>query len=120
MAAEFEIRLHNVMMYANHGVLPEERVLGNQYRICIRLRISADGFEEDCEDLSQTISYAEVYQILEQVMRQPCALLETVSVRFAKRALNRWPNIKSGEIEIFKVVPPIPGMIGEAGISYAF
>lgn len=120
MNAEFEIQLRDVMMYARHGVLPEERTLGNQYRVNVRLRIDASAFDEDSDDLNTTISYAEVFETLVESMSCPALLLETVAVRFAKKATSRWENIKSGEIEIVKTVPPIPGMIGEAGVCYKF
>ena len=120
VAAEFEIRLYNVLMYGQHGVLPEERTLGNQYRVNICLRIDASDFDVDADELSSTISYAEVFEILQNEMNSTAALLETVAVKFARRAQNKWSNLKSGEIEIVKTVPPIPGMIGEACIRYKF
>lgn len=115
---EFEIQLRDVMIYAQHGVMPEERVLGNQYRVNVRLCIDAESFVED--DLSKTVSYADVFDVLKMTMGIPAALLETVVVRFAKEVKRRWPMIKHGEIEIVKTVPPIPGMIGEAGVKYLF
>ncbi len=120
MAAEFEIQLRDVMLYACHGALPEEAVLGNQYRVNVRLRIDASHFDPGSDDLSSTISYAAVYDTLREVMSEKAALLETVAVRFAKAVKDKWQNIKSGEIEIVKTVPPIPNMIGEAGICYRF
>lgn len=120
MTAEFEVRLRDVMMYARHGVLPEEAVLGNQYRINVCLRIDASKYDDCSENLESTISYADVFEILHKVMSQPVALLETVAVRFAKQVQNKWQNINSGEIEIVKTTPPIPGMIGEASVCYKF
>lgn len=120
MNAEFEIQLRDVMMYARHGVLSEERTLGNQYRVNVRLTIDASNFDDEADDLSSTISYADVFEILVDVMSRPALLLETVAVRFARKVTGRWKNIKSGEIEIVKTVPPISGMIGEAAVSYKF
>lgn len=120
MNAEFEIQLRDVMFYARHGVLPEERTLGNQYRVNVRLRIDASDFDDVADDLHSTISYAEVFDVLDDVMSRPVSLLETVAVRFAKKVTSRWKNIKSGEIEVVKTIPPIPGMMGEAGVCYKF
>ena len=117
---EIEIQLRDVMVYARHGVMAEERVLGNQYRVNVRLRIDAASFSEVEDDLSMTISYAEVYVLLKSIMAIPAALLETVAVRFASEAIQRWPAIKHGESEIVKPVPPIPDMIGMAGVKYIF
>ncbi|MDE6342882.1 MAG: dihydroneopterin aldolase [Muribaculaceae bacterium] len=123
---EFEIQLRDVLLYGYHGVLPEENKLGNQYRLNVRLHVDASAFDPDRCDLSSTISYAEVYDIVAAEMRNRAALLESVAVRIAGRIRARWPHtsdapyVKSGEIEIVKLVPPIPGMIGEAGVKYSF
>ncbi|MDE6856388.1 MAG: dihydroneopterin aldolase, partial [Muribaculaceae bacterium] len=61
---EFEIQLRDVMLFGRHGVLPQERLLGNQYRINVRLHIDASLFDEEADDLSATISYAEGFEIL--------------------------------------------------------
>ena len=118
--AEFEIQLRDVLIYARHGVMPEESVTGNQYRVNIRVVIGAEGFDEDADDLDSTISYADLYDVLADVMQRPCALLESVAVRFSKILMCRWPFVKSGEIEIVKTVPPIPAMIGQAAVKYRF
>ncbi|MDE7096031.1 MAG: dihydroneopterin aldolase [Muribaculaceae bacterium] len=117
---EFEIQLRDIMLYGRHGVLPEERITGNQYRINVRLHIDASGYDEFNDDLATTVSYADVYEILKQIMSVPSALLETVAVRFGKAVVTQWHNVKSGEIEIVKNVPPISDMIGEAGVKYSF
>lgn len=116
---EFEIQLRDVLIYANHGVMSEEAVTGNQYRVNVRLRISAFADPED-DDLSSTVSYADVYELLSKNMNRRARLLETVALRFAQDVRDKWPAVKSGVIEIVKTVPPIPGMIGEAGIKLEF
>lgn len=120
VAAEFEIQLRDVMLFARHGVLPEERTLGNQYRINVSLRIDASAFDAEADDLDSTVSYAEVFDLLVKTMSSPAALLESVAVNFANRVRHRWSIIKSGEIEIVKTVPPIPEFIGEAAVIYRF
>ena len=42
---EFEIQLRNVMIQASHGVMPEEAVTGNQYRVNVCLRLDATTFD---------------------------------------------------------------------------
>lgn len=116
----FEIQLRDVLIQANHGVLPEERVCGNQYRVNVRIKVGADVVDYDSDNISNTVSYADVYDLLSEVMSHPVCLLESVAAKFASEVRKRWPFVKSGDIEIVKVVPPIPGMIGEAGVKYEF
>lgn len=120
VAAEFQIQLRDVLLFARHGVLPEETALGNQYRVNVRLSVDASAFDAEADDIDATVSYADVYDMLLEVMNRPTALLESVAVKFAHSVLKRWPIVKSGEIEIVKTVPPIPGLIGEAAVSYRF
>ncbi len=120
MKPEFEIQLRDVLFYGRHGVMPEETVTGNQYRINVLLRIDASNFDETKDNLDLTVSYAAVYDLLKHIMSVPVSLLETVTVRFGKMVKQKWPQVKNGEIEIIKTVPPIPGMIGEAGVKYIF
>lgn len=117
---EFEIQLRDVMLFGRHGVLPQERQLGNQYRVNVRLHIDASLFDEVADDLSTTISYADVFEILKSEMDTPAALLESVAVRFARKVVLRWPGVRRGSIEIVKTMPPIPEMVGEAGVKYEF
>lgn len=117
---KFEIQLRDILLFARHGVMPEENVLGNQYRVNVRLTIDAESFDEEADVLGDTISYAEVYELLADEMARPRRLLESVAKDFGKKALERWNSVESGEIEIVKTVPPIPGMIGEAGVKYIF
>lgn len=117
---EFEIQLRDVMLYATHGVMKEEGITGNQYCVNVRLRIDAANFDAEKDDLGTTISYAEVFEVLQREMSARAALLETVAVRFAQEVRLKWPYVKQGSIEIVKTVPPIPNMIGQAGIKYEF
>ncbi len=117
---EFEIQLRDVMLYSNHGVLPEESITGNQYRVNVRLRIDASHFDADKDDLASTVSYAEVFSILRSIMSIRVQLLETIAMKFAIEVRKLWPNVKNGWIEIVKIAPPIPNLIGEAGVRYEF
>lgn len=117
---EFEIQLRDVMLFGRHGVLPQERQLGNQYRINVRLRIDASSFDAEADTLSSTISYADVFDMLKEEMDRSASLLESVAVRLSISLRQRWPHIRKGSIEIVKTVPPIPEMIGEAGVKYEF
>lgn len=123
---EFEIQLRDVLLFGRHGVLSEESALGNQYRVNVRLRISAGDFNADNDSIESTVSYADLFEIVRNEMEKPSSLLETVAFRIACKIKEKWAFLqssvilKSGDIEIVKTVPPIQGMIGEAGVKYSF
>ena len=116
---EFEISLKDLNFYSNHGVMPEENVLGNRFIVSVSIVIPyKPGMEKD--DLASTVSYAELYKIVEDEMKRTKKLLETVALKIVERIRNEYPEVIKGEISIEKCVPPIPGMIGKAEITLHF
>lgn len=101
-----EIRLSDLRFRAYHGVLPQERVVGNDYcvNLCLTLRASADATYTD--QLEGTVNYAEVYQIVQAEMAAPSALLEHVAQRILTRLFNRFDLVEKAAIEVTKINPP--------------
>lgn len=114
------ISLRKMKFHAFHGVLPEERTLGNQYEVNLIVEVTETEAMAD-DKLEGTISYADLYEIVKQEMGTPSNLLEKVCIRIGDRISAEYSDLlKWGEIEITKIAPPIAGMIGEASISYEF
>lgn len=101
-----EIRLSDLHFRAYHGVLPQERVVGNDYcvNLCLTLRASADATYTD--QLEGTVNYAEAYQIVQAEMAAPSALLEHVAQRILTRLFNRFDLLENAAIEVTKINPP--------------
>ena len=101
-----EIRLSDLRFRAYHGVLPQERVVGNDYyvNLCLTLRASADATYTD--QLEGTVNYAEAYQIVQAEMAVPSALLEHVAQRILTRLFNRFDLVEKAAIEVTKINPP--------------
>lgn len=115
----FEISLENLHIFARHGCLPQESLVGNEFVVDIVLRIP---FSSDIEDdnIEATISYADVYEIVAEEMGKTCKLLETVASSIHNKLTQRWPQILSGKISICKTKPPIRGIDGSAKVSLIF
>ena len=116
---EFEISLNNLSFYAYHGVYEEELKTGNEFRINLSVWIPCHE-EMDEDDLENTVSYADLYSIVEAEMKKPRKLLETVALSIAKTIKKDFSLIKRGSISIEKVHPPIPGMLGSASVILNF
>lgn len=116
---EFEISLKNVRFYAFHGVLDEERETGNEFVVNFSVLIPfSDQIGED--NIADTVSYAELYEIIAQEMAEPRNLLETVAFSIVKKVKSRFPEILRGHISIEKSRPPIPSMLGQAVVTLHF
>lgn len=105
------ICLKNVRLYAYHGVLEQERVVGNNYIINLSLEYNVEKAALS-DDVCHTISYSEVFDIVKQTMQQPRNLLETVAYNIAQNLFNKFEKIESINIELTKENPPM-GMVGE-------
>ena len=116
---EFEISLNDLVFHAFHGVYEEERKLGNEFRVTLSVRILCIP-DHKLDDLNNTISYAELYEIVEKEMKTPRNLIETLALDIATNIKERYPAVLSGNITITKVHPPIEGMTGSASVSLYF
>lgn len=117
---DFEICLNDLRFFAYHGVLEEERKIGNEFIVNLSVRIPFDP-QIDQDDLEATVSYADLYEIIKETMSVPMNLLEKVALEISKKIKYAYPEkVKSGRISIEKVHPPIPGMLGTASVTLNF
>lgn len=110
------ILLENVKFYAFHGVLPQERKVGNDYQVSLRIGYDISRAMVS-DDVNDTLNYAEVYQLLSQEMSVPSALLERVAGRIGDRLFRKFPAIQSIDLTIIKVNPPVGADSEGAGVE---
>ena len=104
------------MVYGFHGVLPQERVVGAYY--IINIGIDTDfSCAMETDELSGTISYADVYDIIRAEMAVPSRLLEHVAGRICHSLFQRFPVARGVHIEILKENPPMGADCRGAGVS---
>lgn len=110
----FTVSLKAVRFQARHGVFPQERCVGNEF--IVDLKVSYPAPENNTDDLSHTISYADLYYIVDREMRVPSDLLEHVARRIVDAVRRIFPVSTSVSVSIEKVRPPIAGMAGNAAV----
>jgi len=114
-----EIFIENARIYGRHGVLEQERRVGNEFIVNLSVRVPvSDLMKED--QLAGTVSYAELYEIVAEEMAKPRMLLESVAIGIADKVKSRFPEVKGGWISITKSTPPIAGISGSAGVRHFF
>lgn len=112
------VAINDVRCFARHGVFAQEQTTGNEFTVSLKVSwLPGVTIEDSLED---TISYADLYEIVIYEMGITSALLETVAQRIAMHVSERWSQIISGHIEITKLTPPISGFTGTASVSYDF
>jgi dihydroneopterin aldolase len=113
------IKLQGMRYFACHGVLPQERKVGAYFTV--DLRLETDFLRAAlADDLTGTVSYADVHEAVRQEMAQPAQLLEHVAYRIARRLLDQFPVVQSVEIGVSKENPPMGAEGRRIGVEARF
>lgn len=111
--------LKNLRFHAYHGVLEQERTIGNDYELTVMMQVALDAAVES-DNVTNTINYAEAYDIINREMMIPSCLLEHVAGRIAKSLSNAFPMMKGITIKLTKVNPPMGADSDGAGVEMEF
>jgi dihydroneopterin aldolase len=110
------IHLHNLKFYSFHGVHEEERILGNEYEVKADVQFHEQ--QDEINSLSQTINYANVFEIINSRMHIPTPLLETVVMDIGNGIYEKYNYVRLINISLKKIHPPIEGIEGSVGVSW--
>ncbi|MDW9380068.1 dihydroneopterin aldolase [Chryseobacterium sp. JV558] len=111
-----KIYLEDVRIYAYHGVLPEENIIGTYYILNVELHTDLWKAAES-DDLHDTISYADINDILHKEMKIKSKLLEHVAGRIISTIHDNFPQIDYIKLKITKTAPPMQGEMTGASIE---
>lgn len=105
-----QIIMKDMAFFGYHGVMKEESVLGQKFILSVKLYLNTKEAGMS-DDLTKTISYAEVYnRIKKQVETMRYQLLEALSENIAKDILSDFDLVKGVTVEVKKPEAPVPGI----------
>lgn len=112
------IRLHNAVFYAHHGVMQEEHRVGGRYEVDVVMELDfSDAALSD--DLEKTVDYEKVYSgVREAITKNKFYLIERLAYLIASRILRDAPVLRSVEVAVRKVNPPVGGPCDFAEATY--
>ena len=110
-----KITLQAMTFYAYHGVLEQERRVGNTFVVDLTLTAPLEKAVQS-DQLEDTINYAEVYELTKQEMNIPSQLLEHVAGRICRALRHHFPQIEQIEIRVSKLNPPFGGDVHSASV----
>src|SRR5262245_45178755 len=116
MSALLTISLTKLRFFAYHGLYAEEKKTGNQFEV--NLSVSYTPSQGTITDLSDTINYVSLYELLKKEMQQPRDLLETLAMQVAEKIHLQFPQVKTIDFSITKLQAPIVGFTGEVGVQF--
>ncbi len=110
------ILLKSMRFYAYHGVLPQERCVGGDYEVNVRLEVEKAAAAVWADSLARTVNYADVFRLTEEEMMRPAGLLEHVAGRILNRIFQCWHQVAAAEVCVRKCVPPVEGAMMSAEV----
>jgi dihydroneopterin aldolase len=111
-----QIHLEHLQFYAYHGLFKEERLVGNDFIVDIKLDYLPD--KKIIDSIDETIDYSKVYEMIAQRMKTPSELLETIATEFCYQLMGTYESVQSIQFSIKKLHPPIKQFIGNVGVSF--
>ena len=109
------IEIKGMSFYAYHGVMEQEKKVGNTYTIDLKLYTDLSKAIQT-DNLDDTINYAAVFDVVKEEMKVSSQLLEHVAGRIINHIKQCFPKITAVEIRLAKLNPPISGDIKEAAV----
>ncbi len=109
------ISLTDMRFYSRHGVMEQERAVGNDFLVSVTIELNGCVLTDN---LADTISYADVAAVVKECMAIPSQLIEHCSARIADGLLSSpfGNRINRLRVKVTKPTPPIAG-IEMAGAS---
>ena len=107
--------LKNVRFRAFHGVLPQERLVGGDFLLNLRVGYPIEKAMES-DEVEDTLNYAALFDLVRQEMNKPSQLLEHVAGRIVKTIMEAFPAVTSVDLELTKLNPPMGADSDGAGI----
>ena len=115
-ATNMYIRMEGMKFYAFHGVMPQENLVGANFYVDLKLKTDFTSAAQT-DKLEGTVSYADIYNSVKEVMGTPSKLLEHVCQRIALRIFKDFPTIESIDINLSKENPPMGACAKSIGVE---
>lgn len=110
------IFLNGLRFHAFHGVMPQERLTGNDYRVDLKIDFPLEK-AVGSDNVDDTLNYATVYAAVKEEMDVPSQLIERVAYRIADRLFRTFKAINEVEIKVEKCNPPMGADCEGAGVE---
>ena len=110
-----KIQVNNIKLYANHGCLEEEAMIGSWYRVDIEVEVNL-AKSSISDALEDTVDYVHLNHIVKEEMAKRSKLLEEVARRILDRFFSELKMINTATVRVAKINPPIGGNVQEVVI----
>ena len=109
------ITVEGIRVFAYHGHLPEEAVLGGHF--IVNVWVEADTAEvEKTDDLNDTVDYVKIIEIVKQQMAIRADMIEVPAKRIVD-AILPLHKVQKVTVEVEKIQPPIDASFDKISVT---
>ena len=109
------IYIEGIKLYAYHGCLEEEGKIGANYIVDVILETDVEKAAAT-DDLTQTIDYVAVYEVVKKEMTIRSRLIEHVGKRILTHLKSNFKSLQKVEVKITKLNPPMNGDVEKVSV----
>jgi dihydroneopterin aldolase len=114
-----KISINGMEFHAFHGCFKEEQMIGNTFIVDVCLETNTTQAEES-DDLSKTVNYAIVYELVKKEMDITSRLIEHLARRILDSITLTFPQIISVELKVSKMNPPVGGKVDSVNVTMKY
>ncbi|WP_047986238.1 dihydroneopterin aldolase [Ornithinibacillus californiensis] len=104
-----KIILTNLQFYGFHGLLPEEKKLGQRFQVDLELYLNTAKAGKS-DHMHDSIDYSQAYNHVKKIVEgKSLNLIEAVAETVATDLLSSFSLLEACKVKIIKPDPPIPG-----------
>jgi len=109
------ITVEGIRVFAHHGHLPEEAVLGGHF--IVNVWVEADTTEvEKTDDLNDTVDYVKIIEIVKEQMAIRADMIEVPAKRIVD-AILPLNKVQKVTVEVGKIQPPIDATFDKISVT---
>lgn len=113
-----KVSLEGMRFFAYHGFYPEEQILGAEFMVDVDTELEV--FSGGDDDISNTVNYERLFQIVSLEMKTPRKLIETVAHAILEQVRHEFLAVMYIRVLIRKMHPPLQGEVRNSAIELTF
>ncbi len=101
--------------YGYHGVLPEERKIGNRFTLDLDVELESSAVDTDA--IQDSVDYSALSATALRVSgEQPVHTVERLANLIGQAVLDEFPKVKEVTLRLAKLAPPMPYVVVDVGV----
>ena len=113
---EYRIALEQMEFRAFHGCYDLEQQVGNRFVVDLELTTEL-GEAAAADDVTMTVNYLKVYEVVQQQMRITQRTIERVAMNIITAVKERFAAVHTVRCTVAKLAPPLGGKVGRVSVT---